>query len=256
MKKENRNCLKNRKEGLEYCAQHFKTVYMKIPKKEEIKEENKEENKEEVKEENKKENKEKIKEEVKDKNKDEIKEDGEDENDEEINEEVKEENEEKIEEENKDDEDSESDDEDNSQDSKNNDGSDNGNNDNDESDNKETDSKNNNQKIIYTNELIWKSLSHIGYPNYEVSSYGNVRNSRDKKMLQPWTDLNGYLLVKLYNNKKSKNKRVHKLVAFGFLIRPSQNHSVDHINRIRTDNNILNLRYATRSEQMKNIKKI
>ena len=47
----------------------------------------------------------------------------------------------------------------------------------------------------------WKQIK--GFPNYEVSTYGNVRNVKTGKILKPIVrDKNiGYLAVHLFNNK-------------------------------------------------------
>jgi len=47
---------------------------------------------------------------------------------------------------------------------------------------------------------------------------------------------------------------VHRLVAIAFIPNPQNKPSVDHINRIRSDNNLINLRWATAYEQSLNSK--
>ena len=48
-----------------------------------------------------------------------------------------------------------------------------------------------------------------------------------------------------------KKEPLHRVILTTF-VGKSSGHSVDHINRIRHDNRLSNLRWATRSEQMLN----
>jgi len=77
-----------------------------------------------------------------------------------------------------------------------------------------------------------------------VSNLGNVRG-RDVH-----TNPDGYQTVKY----KNKYYKVHRLVAELFIPNPENKPEVDHINRNRNDNRVQNLRWATRSENMKNMK--
>jgi len=89
----------------------------------------------------------------------------------------------------------------------------------------------------------------INYPNYEVSTYGNVRNRTTSRILKQSNDGHGYMVVCIDGQ---GIKRVHKLVAFAFLNNYKNKKCVDHIDRNKLNNNILNLRYATHSENGQN----
>lgn len=58
---------------------------------------------------------------------------------------------------------------------------------------------------------------------------------------------NGYLSVVLNKNGKKIPKTVHRLIAITFL-GCNENDFIDHINSIKTDNNVLNLRICTKRE--------
>lgn len=103
---------------------------------------------------------------------------------------------------------------------------------------------------------IWKDA--VGYEElYEVSSYGRVKSlnysggKKEKIMKQTFTN-NGYLTVGLTKDGKTKTFKVHRLVAIAFIPNVENKPYVDHINTIRTDNRVENLRWATRIENMNN----
>jgi len=87
----------------------------------------------------------------------------------------------------------------------------------------------------------------LDYPNYEVSSWGNVRNRKTGRILKPYINSHGYIIVDIYGP-----KRVHRLVSSAFLNNPENKKYVDHKNRDRANNNILNLRFATDTENSQN----
>ena len=63
-------------------------------------------------------------------------------------------------------------------------------------------------------------------------------------------DSDGYMM--LCSN--GKPYKVHRLVAECFIPNPEGKYSVDHINRVRDDNRVENLRWATPREQRLNVK--
>ena len=96
----------------------------------------------------------------------------------------------------------------------------------------------------------WKKID--GYENYSVSSEGRVRNDKTGRILKVTPDKGGYLQVCLSKNGKQKTFNVHRLVAETFIPSPENKSCVDHINTIRDDNRVENLRWATHKENSNN----
>jgi len=100
-----------------------------------------------------------------------------------------------------------------------------------------------------------------GFPNYEVSNLGNVRNKKRGNILQPCSKIKnkqtgyGCLEVKITNIEgKQQNRPIHRLVALAFLPNTENKSDIDHIDRDSTNNNLSNLRWATRTENNLNTK--
>src|SRR5271155_5394853 len=78
--------------------------------------------------------------------------------------------------------------------------------------------------------------------NYEVSSFGQVRNSRSGKILKP--SLNGGYHHVLINK---KGYRVHRLVAYAFLFTNGDRETlvVNHLDGNKLNNKASNLEFCT-----------
>lgn len=110
---------------------------------------------------------------------------------------------------------------------------------------------------------IWKSVK--GYEVfYEVSNLGNVR-SLDRKctfkgtvsirkgcLLKKRIDKDGYCNFILCKDGKIKSFKAHRLVAEAFIPNEDNKPQIDHINTIRTDNRVENLRWVTPLENSNN----
>jgi len=90
-----------------------------------------------------------------------------------------------------------------------------------------------------------------GHPNYLIYEDGRVWSKTSKKFRKACLT-NGYLQIGLCKNGKKTYLRLHRLIAIHYIPNPHNKLEVDHINRIKTDNRIENLRWATRQEQIDN----
>lgn len=80
---------------------------------------------------------------------------------------------------------------------------------------------------------------------FQVSDQGNVRNKLTLETKKQ-TYCEGYMLVKFGR----KQFKVHRLVAQAFIPNPHNKPQVNHINGIPSDNRVVNLEWATASENL------
>lgn len=85
-------------------------------------------------------------------------------------------------------------------------------------------------------------------PHFEVSKEGFIRNAQNKKLLTGKSrNADGYLVV--VDPKTKKQYRVHRLIKETFdPIQNMENFIVDHINGVRDDNRLENLRWLTKRQ--------
>lgn len=102
---------------------------------------------------------------------------------------------------------------------------------------------------------IWKDIQ--GYEGlYKISNMGNVlslkyRHHDREKLLTLRTDINGYKDVCLTKDRIETHKKVHRLVAEAFIENDNPERTfVNHIDGNKSNNNVDNLEWCTRSENM------
>ena len=102
---------------------------------------------------------------------------------------------------------------------------------------------------------IWADIS--GFEDkYQASNLGRVRN-RNGYILSIRIDSDGYCLVDLWVDRGTGRKtcKVHQLVLTAFKgVAPAGKDTVDHINGVRDDNAIDNLRWFSRANNNRNRK--
>jgi len=104
---------------------------------------------------------------------------------------------------------------------------------------------------------IWKPVD--GYEgSYEVSNKGRVRLARNGKVYKKGYILNGridkrfgYRYVDLYDgNGNAKRYSTHRLVLLAFVGQCPKGMESRHLNDIKTDNRLRNLKWGTRKENI------
>lgn len=98
---------------------------------------------------------------------------------------------------------------------------------------------------------IWVPIE--GYEGrYAVNQYGEVWSCKANKFLTPNKMTHGYLCVHLYRGGKSTRKvrTIHQLVAEAFLGNPHGYAEVNHKDFNRANNNLKNLEWVSRKENV------
>ena len=116
---------------------------------------------------------------------------------------------------------------------------------------------------------IWKDIKNYEI-KYQVSNFGNIRSVdryidfnrgeqhfrifRKGQIIKKQLDSHGYEQVQLHDGTRNKvhTLLVHKLVAEAFIPNPDNKPCIDHINTIKTDNRVENLRWTSHKENCNN----
>ena len=90
----------------------------------------------------------------------------------------------------------------------------------------------------------WEEIPN--YPNYLVSTHGNVQNMKFQRPIQQRNHTGGYLKVSLYNDQGRREWPVHHLVAMCFMEGYRPGVRLRHSDGDGTRNHISNLRLPGR----------
>ena len=95
----------------------------------------------------------------------------------------------------------------------------------------------------------WKTIH--GFENYEISSFGRVRNKETRNEIKPILGSSGYLTVRIRRHHGDYEKpaiNIHRAVAEAFIPGGSKELQVNHKDGNKLNNNVDNLEWCTRKE--------
>lgn len=97
---------------------------------------------------------------------------------------------------------------------------------------------------------IWKDI--IGYPNYEISNLGVIKNKTTNHLLSISRHKQGQHVVGLWKNNTTRLFNLYRLLAIHFIPNPDNKPEVNHIDGDRFSfPKLENLEWCTPSENMK-----
>lgn len=98
----------------------------------------------------------------------------------------------------------------------------------------------------------WKPL--IGWEDlYEASNHGRIKSSWHNTIINGCYDKDGYRKITLTNKDGEQTTyRKCRLVAMTWIPNPDNKPEIDHINTIRDDDRVVNLRWCTSKENKSN----
>jgi len=93
----------------------------------------------------------------------------------------------------------------------------------------------------------------IGFEGlYQINRNGEVYSIKRKLLMKPTINSHGYLTLGLRKNNKYNYKKIHLLLANQFIENPNNYDLIDHIDKIKTNNNLENLRWIDYSGNNRN----
>ena len=95
---------------------------------------------------------------------------------------------------------------------------------------------------------IWMEIVSLNEPSWLISNFGKLKNINTGSVTYGSETKKGYM--RKFFNDSGKSKMVHVLVAESFLDNPEGKLEVNHIDGNRSNNNINNLEWVTRSENV------
>ena len=99
--------------------------------------------------------------------------------------------------------------------------------------------------------IIARPLRVKGFEHYLASYWGGfIINTRNGKRSRGTRNKEGYMRFDLRNKGKRSNQYVHRLICGAWKDNPKDKSDVNHIDRIRSNNDVPNLEYLTHAENM------
>lgn len=99
----------------------------------------------------------------------------------------------------------------------------------------------------------WKNMSELGLSKYSCSDLGSIVRDSTRQKLKMNLHEHGYMHLVLSNDKNEiKNFYVHRLIYETFKGKIPDGYEIDHVDRVRHNNKLNNLRCVTKVENIKN----
>lgn len=89
------------------------------------------------------------------------------------------------------------------------------------------------------------------FPNFTIDINGNVFDKEKNKYLKHSKDNYGYVYVNIRHNNNWHKRKIHRLIALSFIPNPFNKLEVNHIDGNKSNFNINNLEWVTKSENAK-----
>ena len=101
------------------------------------------------------------------------------------------------------------------------------------------------EKAISLDNEVWKTIPE--FPSHQISNLGRIKNKAGY-LIKGYKNAGGYILTELADGQK---RMVHRLVLSTFSpIENAEDFTVDHLNGIRTDNRLENLRWCSMEDNV------
>lgn len=97
----------------------------------------------------------------------------------------------------------------------------------------------------------WKP-SPVFPDRYLISDKGELYSIESDKLLKPELTSKGYYRYYLNRNGEERKMKAHRLVALAFIPNPNGKPQIDHINNVKTDNRVSNLKWCDNRENANN----
>lgn len=88
----------------------------------------------------------------------------------------------------------------------------------------------------------------INFPNYMISNQGRIKNLKSNKFLKISLTKNGYYFVNLKADNNFVPITIHRLLGLYFIPNPENKRCIDHIDRKKINNSLINLRWVSHQE--------
>jgi hypothetical protein len=96
----------------------------------------------------------------------------------------------------------------------------------------------------------WKAVAECN-GEYQVSNLGRVKSLKNgKERILKEALVNGYLRIEIFTKGNRKSYPLHKLVSLAFIENGHNKPEVNHIDGNKLNNNVSNLEWVTRKENM------